>query len=289
MAAILEPKPRPGAGWLEWLPVGAGLAALYGATFYDLSVSLWRVDDYAHGPVILGVIVWLLWRRRESLLRHGERAAPVAGLSLLAIALMLYVLGRSQEISVLEVGALAPILAGVLLAMRGWKGLRAFWFPIFFVIFLVPLPGVFIDSLTGPLKQLVSDVAERILYAADYPVARHGVVLTVGQYQLLVADACSGLNSMFSLTALGVLYLYVMERKKWLHSALILASTLPIAFAANVVRVLTLVLITYHFGDEAGQGFMHGSAGMVLVLVALVCIIALDALLARSLTPRTRA
>jgi exosortase len=164
--------------------------------------------------------------------------------------------------------------------------LRALWFAILFIAFMMPLPGTFVDALTGPLKQNVSRIAEQLLYLAGYPVARNGVMLTVGQYQLLVADACSGLNSMFSLGALGLLYLYLKGYGSVLRNAVVLASILPIAFFANIVRVLILVLITYHFGDEAGQGFLHGAAGIVLLLAALSSIVFLDAILARTIKPR---
>ena len=103
---------------------------------------------------------------------------------------------------------------------------------------------------------------------------------------MLVADACSGLHSMYSLSALGTLFMYIMGRTSRLHNAIMVASILPIAFAANIVRVMILVLITYHLGDEAGQGFLHGTAGIVLMLVALACFFALDALLARILRRR---
>ena len=103
---------------------------------------------------------------------------------------------------------------------------------------------------------------------------------------MLVADACSGLHSMYSLSALGTLFMYIMARTSRLHNAIMVASILPIAFIANIVRVMILVLITYHFGDEAGQGFLHGAAGMVLMLVALTGFFALDALLARLLAGR---
>jgi exosortase B len=195
--------------------------------------------------------------------------------------LLTYVIGRSVEIALLEIGALAPVLAGVLLAMRGWPALRALWFPILFVAFMVPLPGIFVDAVTGPLKQGVSQIAAQILYAAGYPVARSGVILIIGQYQLLVADACSGINSMFGLAAVGLLYLYLVRRGSWLHNGLLLAALLPIAFCANIVRVMFLALITYHFGDRAGQGFLHGFSGMVLFIVALVVIFLLDSVLAR--------
>jgi exosortase B len=196
------------------------------------------------------------------------------------------VLGRSQGISVFEVGALPPILAGTLLALRGWPTLRAFWFPVLFFVFMVPLPGALVDALTGPLKLSVSQVTVHILDAAGYPIAREGVIITIGQYQLLVADACSGMNSMFSLSALGLLFMYLTARASVLHNALMLVSILPIAFAANIVRVLVLILITFHFGDEAGQGFLHGSAGMVLLLASLCGLFLLDAALWRIVKPR---
>jgi exosortase len=155
-----------------------------------------------------------------------------------------------------------------------------------FIAFMLPLPSTLTDAMTGPLKQQVSALAEQILYAAGYPIARNGVVLTVGQYEMLVADACSGLNTMFSLSALGVLFMYLTGRKSWLHNAIMLASILPIAFIANVVRVLVLILITFHFGDEAGQGYLHGSAGIVLLLAALAALLFLDSVLARLIRPR---
>ena len=263
------------------LPV-AGLASLYVVTFHDLASTLWKEDDYSHGPIVLAVIVWLIWRKRMELLEPAKSSSLGGGLAVLLLGLLLYVIGRSLGISMLEVGSLAPVLAGTLLAMRGSDGIRKLWFPIVFIVFLIPLPGTFVDALTGPLKQQVSAVAERLLHAANYPVARDGVMLIVGQYQLLVADACSGLNSMFSLMALGALYLYVMRRSR-LHSALIIAGILPIAFAANLVRILALVLVTFHLGDAAGQGFLHGAAGIVLVIAALMLVISLDAVLGRLL------
>jgi exosortase B len=286
---VLDDKPSQGPARLEWLPVIAGLLVLYVPTFYDLATTIWQEDDHAHGPIILAVIVWLIWDRRQVLLAAPARTAPVPGFSLLVLGLLLYLVGRSLGISIFEIGALVPILAGVLFAMRGWPALRTYWFMLLFVGYLVPLPGIFVDAVTGPLKNNVSAIAEQILYTIGYPIARSGVVLTIGQYQMLVADACSGLNSMFSLTAIGLLYLYLMRYKSWLHNGLILASLLPIAFCANIVRVLVLVLVTYHFGDEAGQSFLHSAAGIVLLMVALAIVFLLDAILSRAIKPRTPA
>jgi exosortase B len=164
----------------------------------------------------------------------------------------------------------------VLLIKRGTVALRAMWFALFFVIFMIPLPGFFVDALTNPLKRHVSEIAEHLLYAIGYPIARSGVTLTIGPYQLLVADACSGLHSLYSLSALGLLYLHLMRHTSFIRNAILAACILPIAFGANIVRVMFLVLVTFHLGDEAGQGFLHGFAGMVLFVAALLLLFVID-------------
>ena len=288
-AHLGSPPSDPSARQLDWLPVAAGLLAMFGPAFYEAASGFWQQEEYAHGPIILTVIVWLIWNKRDVLSGEPSQPAPVAGIVLLVFGLLLYVVGRAFDVAMFEIGALAPVLGGTLLAMRGWRTLRALWFPLVFVIFLVPLPGTITDAMTGSLKQYVSVLAEQILYAAGYPIARNGVTLTVGQYQLLVADACSGLNTMFSLSALGVLFMYLTARASALHNTIMLASILPIAFVANVIRVLVLILITYHFGDEAGQGYLHGAAGIVLLIAALTALLALDGLLARIFKRHTAA
>ena len=207
-----------------------------------------------------------------------QQTRPIAGGIILGAGLLLYAVGRSQEILLFEVGSQIPVLLGALLIALGGKAARVLWFPLFFLLFMIPLPGFLVDAVTGPLKQQVSVLAEDSLYALGYPIARSGVMLTIGPYQLLVADACSGLHSMISLSAMGSLYLYLMHYRNRVKNGLLIASILPIAFAANVVRVLVLVLVTYHFGDAAGQGFMHGFAGIVLFAAALLGLFALDAL-----------
>lgn len=266
--------------WLALLaPPAIGLVVLFAPTFRELALTIWQSEEQGHGPIILAVSAWLLWQQREALAAAAGRGAGASAWALLVFGLLLYVLGRSQDILLFEVGSLIPLLAGALAALLGWGVVRRAAFPLLFLVFMVPLPAAIIDALTGPLKQVVSEIAEELLYAAGYPVARTGVILSVGQYQLLVADACSGLNSMFSLGALGLLYLHLLRHREPWRNAVLLLSILPIAFLANVVRVMILVLVTYHWGDEAGQGFIHGAAGMVLFLVALGLLVGLDAVL----------
>ena len=265
---------------LAWTSVLAGLAALYLPVYWWAGETIWQSDDHAHGAIVLVVLLWLFWQLRGPLAELPEQPARGVGMALFGVGLLMYLLGRMLEFSIFVFGSEILVLAGGLLLLKGPVALRLAWFPVFYAVFMIPLPGVLVDAMTGPLKQWISGLVELILYPLGYPIARNGVVITIGQYQMLVADACSGLHSMFSLTALGTLFMYITARKSRLHNALMLASILPIAFVANVIRVIILVLVTYHFGDEAGQGFLHGAAGMVLMLVALVIIMAFDALLA---------
>jgi exosortase B len=283
MSTILNAPPhlKPTAQSIiaEWWPVILGLLVMYVPTYYGLANGIWNTEEQAHGPIVLVILLWMLWEKRAVFLAPAERTSPISGGVLLVFGLLLYILGRSQDIFIFEVGSQIHVLAGLLLATKGGRAVKALWFPLLFIIFLIPLPGFFVDVLTGPLKQYVSVLAEQMLYTAGYPIARNGVVLTIGSYQLLVADACSGLHSMYSLSAMGLLYMYLMKHTSWLRNGLLLISIWPIAFAANVIRVMVLVLITYHLGDEAGQGFLHGFAGIALFVISLLFLFALDAVL----------
>ena len=261
-------------------PLVAGLLLMYVPTIMELSRTVWKSEEQGHGPLILAVSLWLFWQKREEFMAAAQDGGKsVTGWLLLAFGLLLYVLGRSQQIILFEVVSQIPLLAGGGAVLFGWRAVKVVAFPLLFLAFMAPLPAAVIDSMTGPLKRTVSVVAETVLYELGYPIARSGVVLSIGQYQLLVADACSGLNSMFSLSALGLLYLYLMKHQsRWRNVAIVL-SILPIAFVANAIRVMILVLVTYHLGDEAGQGFIHGAAGMVLFVIALVLLFTFDGLL----------
>ena len=275
----------PSEGWrrqlLTWLPIAAGLIVLYLPSLVDLFRGVWSTDQQAHGPIVLGIACWLIYRKWPDMVRlsDGQAGAPVAGWPVFIFGLLLYVIGRSQDILLFEIGSVIWLFSGILLLIRGPRALKAQWFPLFFMLFMIPLPGPLVDLLTMPMKMAVSYVAENILFWFDYPIARTGVILQIGQYKLLVADACAGLHTLFTLEALGLLYLNIVRHDSVLRNIALAILIVPISFTANVIRVIVLTLITYHFGDEAGQGFLHGFAGMVLFLSALLLIIGVDSLL----------
>lgn len=261
-----------------WLIVLAGLAFMYVPSFVDLFRGVWSTDQQAHGPIVFAISIWLLYRKWPEMLAASEgRPSSAAGWPVLVFGLLLYILGRSQDILLFEIGSLLWVLVAIGLLLRGTAAVKAMWFPLFFMLFMIPLPGVVVDTVTMPMKMAVSYVAEHVLYWVGYPIARTGVILQIGQYQLLVADACAGLHTLFTLEALGLLYLNLVRHESVARNVTLAILIVPISFTANVIRVMVLTLITYHFGDEAGQGFLHGFAGMVLFIAALILIIGVDA------------
>ena len=266
---------------LIWLPIITGLIVLYLPSLVDLFRGIWGTDQQAHGPIVLGIACWLIYRKWPAMWRlsEGQLTSPTVGWSIFVFGLLLYILGRSQDILIFEIGSVIWLLAAFILLMRGSAALKAQWFPLFFMLFMIPLPGAVVDALTMPMKMAVSYVAENILFWAHYPIARTGVILQIGQYKLLVADACAGLHTLFTLEALGLLYLNIIRHDSLFRNIALAILIVPISFTANVIRVMVLTLITYHLGDEAGQGFLHGFAGMVLFLSALLLIIGVDSLL----------
>ena len=260
----------------SWALAIAGFLVMYAPLYWTSAQGLWQTEEHGHGAIILAVLVWVFWTLREPLDEAPEAPLPWLGGPVFALGLVIYFVGRVFDITVLEFASQPFVVAGVLLLLKGKAAIRLAWFPLIYFVFMIPLPGVLVDAITGSLKGVIANIVESGLYAVGYPIARSGVILSIGPYQLQVADACSGLHSMFSLSALGTLFMYMMGRKRKLHLGIMLAAILPIAFVANIIRVTTLVLVTYYLGDEAGQGFLHGAAGMVLMLVALLFFFFLD-------------
>ena len=262
---------------LPWLPIILGLAVLYLPSLYDLFTGIWSQDEQMHGPIVLGISVWLMYRNWHAMeLAAENKRTSNWGWPIFIFGLLLYAIGRSQDILMFEIGSVIWLLVGLLILERGTAALKAQWFALFFMLFMVPLPSEVVDTVTMPMKMAVSYVAEQVLFWAGYPIGRKGVILQIGQYMLLVADACAGLHTLLTLEALGLLYLNIVRRDSLFRNVGLAMLIVPISFTANVIRVMALSLITYHFGDAAGQGFLHGFAGMVLFLSALLLIIGFD-------------
>jgi exosortase B len=280
-AGVATPTTPGGIDPVAAAIIGLGLVSLFGPTLAGWLFGPWAQDTEGRELLVLAVSGGLFWWRRAAYAALPPVPAPRMGVVLFVLGLLVYALGRVFDVLRIELVSLPMVLAALLLCWRGVAALKLAWFPLGFLVFAFPLPYELVLALTGPLKEGVSVVVAKLLYAFGYPVARSGVVLTVGQYQLLVVEACAGLQTMFTLEAMGLLYTHLMEHGSRWRNALLAVLVVPVSFAANVVRVLLLALITYHLGDDAAQGVLHGFAGLLLFAVGLALIMVVDSLLGR--------
>jgi exosortase B len=267
--------------------VAAGLALAYGPTYHDFFNGPSAAYAQGHELLVLAVVAFLFFRLRGALAALPDAPRPALAIALLACGVSMYAFGRSQTLLRLELLSQLPVLAALLVGTKGVAGLRLCWFPMAFLLFVVPLPHAAVLALTGPLKAAASAVTTALLGAMGYPIGRSGVVITIGQYELLVATACAGLQTMFTLEALSLLYVNLKGHDAWQRNALLAVLAVPVAFVANVIRVMVLCLATYHFGDAVGRGLAHGFTGLGLFVVALLLMMAVDRALGKFNWART--
>ena len=292
---VLKPT---GGGWsvarrelASALLLFGAIVAAYIPTYMTLAAGPWQTEQEGHGPLIMLAAAWLAWGERGRLASIKFKPAPISGWTILLLALALMAVTRSQDLLMIEVATQIPVLLGCLLLVGGWPLARVFAFPLAFLIFAVPPPGWIMDALTVPLKARISDIVSNFLYALDYPVAQNGVMIMIGPYELMVQDACSGLNSIFALSAIGIFYIHEFVRNSPIRTLILIISIIPITILANFFRVLALVLGAYYFGVDTIEGLFHDMTGIALFVFALVLFFLLDTVLigASFLARRVRA
>jgi exosortase len=265
-----------------------GAAALVLPTMFEVARSNWTTEQGGHGPIVLATGIWLLWRELK---RSGAERKPgnaIVAAFMLVPLLSIFMLARITGI--LEIEALAmygALIVGAYL-IYGGALIRSIWFPLIYLALALPPPDTVVAVVTQPIKIMISEGAVALLHALGYPIASSGVMIQIAQYQLLVAAACAGLNSILSLGAICIFYVYLRHGTNFKAFAIIALSVIPIAVFSNFIRVLILILITYYFGEAAAQGFLHDFAGLTMFAVALLSVFVVDSIFARTMTARPR-
>lgn len=264
---------------LQHWPIIAGFCILAIPALISLATQEWSRESGVHEPLVIATGGWLIWRELQdlrSLIARGSRAVTAA---ILVPSLLLYVFGTSFDFLILQAAGLYGAAIACTYDVFGGAVMKRLWFPLFYLVFALPAPGWVLDQGTAPLKQLASTLSTQLLQAFGVPIVREGVTLFVAQYQLLVEDACAGMNAILGLTSLGLFYAYLQHGASWRYCAALAVFIIPIAILANVVRIIILVLITWQFGNEAAQGYLHGTAGLVTFGTGLLLVFGLDSVL----------
>ncbi len=247
----------------------AAIAILAIPTIREFATVFWSLPDDTHEPIVLAGLLFGFWRDRSVFNWRSSRAARIAALPVSLIAAAAYVTGQSQEFYQLEgLGLIGFVYACLLLATDSTK-LAKLSFLAALMLFVIPMPGTLVDALLVPLKLTLTANVARFFAFLGYPVGYEGVVLNVGYYRLGVANACAGLRSLLALSAIGLMFVYLVPARRRLSDVLLVLLLPLLALGANFFRLSLLVLITYYFGGDAGAA-AHNWAGYAEIGLSLI-------------------
>ena len=260
---------------IPWVQIAWFAALLIAANFPILKhlVEQWATDeDVGHGFFVPVVAGYIAWQRRSELL--SVKLSPSWwGVAVMGWGILQGFLGMLSAELFLQRTSVLISLVGLLLLIGGIPLIRALLFPLLLLPFMIPIPSVIYNQITFPLQLFASSVAESVLGFIGIPVFREGNILELASQKLSVAEACSGIRSLLSLTFLSVIYAYFFDRKVWMRWALLIG-TIPIAILANAGRV-TVTGILSEIDTELAHGFFHLLEGWIIFIIALVMLIGL--------------
>lgn len=259
----------------QWLVLAGALVAALPAAI-AVGRDVWTTEQGAHGPIILVTGLWLLARETPRRPRPLSGAAAWAAIAAMVPAGLIVVFAAIIGKVWLQAAATYALLLLVYALCTGPTAMRRAWFPLFYLGFLVPPPPPLIVPATRALKLALAGGAAQVLAMAGYNTASQGAYLYIDSYELVVAAACAGLNSLTSLLAVGLLYAFLRHRADPVPLAILAACALPIAIAANFLRVVLLLLVTHYLGSGEAQGLLHDAAGLTTFTLALGVMALLD-------------
>lgn len=260
----------------------AWFTVLLVAVFYPILRALvlqWSTDeDVSHGFFVPLVALFIAWQRREKILALECKPAWW-GLAVMAWGGVQAYLGTLAAELFLQRTSFLITLVGLLLVIGGTALVRELAFPLLLLPFMIPIPAVIYNQLTFPLQLFASRVAEYALGLLGIPVLRDGNILELASQRLSVAEACSGIRSLLSLSFLSLVYAYFFDRRVWMRWVL-LVLTIPIAIVANAGRV-TITGILSEVNPELARGFFHSLEGWIIFMIALAMLLATHVVISR--------
>lgn len=259
------------------------IVLLYRSVLPAWFADLWNDPNYSHGLLVPLVSLWLAYERRDAiaaLTPHPARSA----LFLVVGALLLLLVGRlAAELFIMRVSLLL-LLAALMAFIAGYAYVRVLALPLAFLLFMVPLPTIVLNAVTLPLQFVASELAVTLLHWLGFPALREGNVIILPNAALEVVEACSGLRSLISLGATGVV-VAVLSLRRPLLQALLVASSVPIAVLTNGARVGGTGVLAFYYGPSVAEGFFHGFSGWIVFVCALA-LLSLEAAVARAYDSR---
>lgn len=255
------------------------LAVLYRGVVPDMVRDWYEDANYSHGFVVPFIAGYFAYERRRELAETVvEPWRP--GFLLLLLAVFQLVLGWLGTEFFTMRSSLVVAVCGMTLFLFGKALFRRLLFPLAYLIFMVPLPYIIYDMVAFPLKLFVTRVSIASLKLLGVVVMREGNIIMLPSTTLEVADACSGIRSLISLLAISVAFAFYLDLPNG-KKVFLVAAAVPIAIAANAMRVIGTGLLARFWGAKAAEGFFHEFAGLAVFLVAIALMVALGSFLSR--------
>jgi len=246
---------------------------LYSSILARLVAQWWHDPNFSHGFFVPLFSLLVIWQTRSRLVSVPLRPSWV-GLPLMIVALSVLVVGVLGAELFLSRVSLLLVIAALIVFFLGWQSFRAVLFPWAFLILMIPIPAILFNQITFPLQLLTSKVASGVLPVIGVPVLREGNVITLPAMSLEVAEACSGIRSLLSLVALSIIYGYLLEKRNSIRVLLALASV-PIAVAANSLRIVGTGLLVQYWDPDKAEGFFHLFSGWLIFVVSMILLLLL--------------
>jgi exosortase len=251
----------------------ASYALLFHSVITKLVADWGANENYSHGFLIVPIAIYFAWERRADLARAAIRPSWLGAAIVIGSVLMLIAGGLGAELFLTRIAMLGA-LAGTVLFLFGPAHLRIVAFPLAFLILMVPLPAIVFNRIAFPLQLLASRAGEATLATLNIPVLREGNVIVLASTSLEVAEACSGIRSLVSLIALAIVYGYFTDPRGGARLALAIAAV-PIAIAANAMRVAGTGVAAHFIGAAAAEGFLHTFSGWLMFVAAFAMLMLL--------------
>lgn len=240
-------------------------------------------SDYTHAYFILPIFFWLVWRKRSILrvlLYNRKSGNTIISFLTLVSGLCMFIFGWYHDYVFLVSLSLIPVLYGLIRYLYGRDIIRVLTFPILYLALIPPIPIGIIDNITLPLRYGVSIATEVILKFFHYPFSREGLLLFIGKNELFMGLPCSGFRSMISMFSLALIYVYI-SKGSFLKKTILVSFIIPLSVFSNFIRVVAICLVTYYFGETAGQGFFHGFSGILTFVFTITGLVGLEYLLGK--------
>jgi exosortase len=239
---------------------------LWAATFvpvYPRLFEAWLFNpDDSHGFLVPLISAYFIWRKRDKII-ESTISSSNWGVAILAVSMGWYVLSFAGGIEFVSRCMIVCSLVGLVLLCAGKEFFKLVSFPVLFLFFMVPIPISIEGMVSFPLQLFATGVARFVIQGLSIPVYQEGNMLYFAQTQLEVAEACSGLRSIVSLTMLSVIFAYLLN-KGWKRRIVLLVSAVPLAIFVNIVRVSGTGVLAHFFGSRVARGFLHEFSGMAV-------------------------